>query len=146
MSRYDWNETAREFAGHVGQYRSLVERGAVSVKFVEEESHQVTEEGPVVVGVFSNDNYSTDDRAQRLVELVRDRLKECDAEELGFGLSRDGATWAMLVSAEKGCCQTSAGRAFQREMLKNDLEEVVCDSWRELTEAPMGSALHTFKK
>jgi hypothetical protein len=132
MNVYDWNETAKGLARQMRQCRITVERGAVPLRLVDETTRppRFVEDGPIVLGVFGNDNYRTDATARRAVELLRQRLRETDARELGFGVSEDGLTWALLVGAERTRYQTAPGRALQRELLKCFLEEAVWNAWQ----------------
>ena len=52
------------------------------------------------------------------------------ASELGFALSPDGYTWAVLVQARQQPYQTAAGHVFQMELLKEALAETVQGAWR----------------
>jgi hypothetical protein len=61
-------------------------------------------------------------------------------EELGFGISNDKSTWAILVEAEKGPYQTKAGREFQKELLKISLEEVIWQARRDTDPAAENAA------
>lgn len=70
-------------------------------------------DGSKLVGIFGNDNYLADRRARREVELVRRRLASEQVKELGFGLSHDGQSWALLFQADAPAARTPAGRAFQ---------------------------------
>jgi hypothetical protein len=109
-----------------------VERGAVPLRLVDEslQPPRPVEDGPLVLGVFGNDNYDADVKARRAVELVRKRLRDSDARELGFGVSEDGQTWALLVGADKSRYQTVTGRLLQRELLKAFLEDAVWNAWQ----------------
>ena len=109
-----------------------MQRGAVPVRVVEEvlgrPSHFL-DEGAAVVGVFGNDNYIAEPRSQREVELIRRRLRELAAHEVGFGLSQDGFSWALLVGCDDRRYRTGMGKAMQRELLKITLEEAVSQAW-----------------
>ena len=86
-----------------------------------------------------NDNYGADGKARWEVDLVRQWLKNTGIEELGFGLSADSHTWALLVRADSQHYQTDVGRAFQMEMLKASLDDALRGAWRtacELTRNP----------
>jgi len=131
MNRSQWDETARRFADHMGQFRTLVERGVAPIRFLEETTMNDLTDCPVVVGVFGNDR-SQADEAQRELDLVRGRLKETDASELGFGVNDDGTTWALLVGVESSQYQTVAGQTMQRELFKAFLEDAVWGAWRQI--------------
>jgi hypothetical protein len=110
----------------------MVERGALPLRLVDETTKppRTVEDGPLVLGVFGNDCYLTDAKARREVELLRQRLKDAEARELGFGVSEDGRTWALLVGVDRNRYQTEAGRGLQRELLKVFLEEAVWHAWQ----------------
>jgi hypothetical protein len=130
MNREQWDATAQRFADHMGQYCTLVERGVAPIRFLEENSMTDIRDCPVVVGVFGNDNQQAE-QAQREIELVRDRALEIAATPLGFGLSSDGATWALILGVENSRYQTRAGQTLQRELLKTFFEEAVWSAWRQ---------------
>lgn len=142
MSRAQWNETTRRFAEHMGQFRSVVERGVAPIRFLEESNMSDLTDCPVVVGVFGNDQSQTEE-ARREQDLVRERLREIAASELGFGVSEDGDTWAMLVGVETSRYQTVAGQTMQRELFKAFLEEAVWGAWRQIQYEMIRNALST---
>jgi hypothetical protein len=126
------NDVARGLAAHVRKNLAAIERGAVPVRLVEETVGPLgfRDEDAGVVGVFGNDNYASEVRARREVELIRLRLRDLGAEELGFGLSQDGYTWALLVRGDDRRFRTLAGKLMQREMLKIALEQAVQQAWQ----------------
>jgi hypothetical protein len=130
MLRRTLNDVARGLATHARKNLATVERGAVPVRLVEESIGplRTIEEG-AVVGLFGNDNYIAEARARREVVLIRQRLKDIPAEEIGFGLSQDGYTWALLVRADDRHFGTAAGKTMYRELLKMHLEEAVRQAW-----------------
>jgi hypothetical protein len=88
-----------------------------------------TRDGSMAVGVFGNDNYILDGKSRREAELVRRQLKEAAIEELGFGLSYDGYTWALLARPDDQRYQTVVGKMLQAELLKVRIEEMVEKAW-----------------
>jgi hypothetical protein len=132
MWRKSLNEVASGLAAHVRKNLAFVERGAVPVRLVDETSGPMrfVEQGGAVVGVFGNDNYVAESRARQEVQLIRQRIREIAAEEIGFGLSQDGYTWALLVHCDDNRYQTATGKALQRELLKVALEDAVCQAWQ----------------
>lgn len=122
MVKHNWSDFTSALAVYVRQKMSTVDRGTVMIR--------CTGDGSLIAGVFGNDNYVRDDRSRREATLVRHQLKEMAAEELGFAISPDGYTWAVLVQANQNGYHTLAGRAFQMEMLKNCLEEIVQRAWQ----------------
>jgi hypothetical protein len=130
MTQSDWDETAKGLAGFVHNFRVLVERGAIPLRF-RDDAASIREEArsPLVVGVFGNDN-DQGPSAGREVELIRDELKGAALEELGFGLNEDGSSWAMVIGAGKDRFQTVAGKVFHRELLQIFLEDLVWRAWR----------------
>jgi hypothetical protein len=130
------NDIACGLAAHVRKNLAFVERGALPVRLVDDTAGlvRVVEEG-AVLGVFGNDNYIAETKARREVELTRRRLREFGAEEVGFGLSQDGYTWALLVRCAQHRYQTETGKALQRELLKFKLEDAVGRAWRDACDA-----------
>jgi hypothetical protein len=135
MNIYDWDETAREFARHVCQFRGTASRGALALKFIDESVRppRFVEDAPLVVGVFGIDRFVADPLARFQVDLVRQRLHEFDAAELGFGVSADGSVWVLLVGTAPDRYRTAAGKAMQKELLKLSLEQKVWDAWRKVS-------------
>jgi hypothetical protein len=88
MSAYDnnWRDEA-EGAARVAACGEIaeIERGALPW------------DSPGVSVVFGNDGYDLHERARSSVDHLRGLLGDEGIEELGFGTSGDGATWAMLV-------------------------------------------------
>ena len=60
-------------------------------------------------GVVRNDDYRNDDKVCREVALVRDGLREAGLEEVGFGTSHDGYSWALLVKTDTDSYNTLVG-------------------------------------
>jgi hypothetical protein len=133
MLRRSLNEIASGLAAHVRKNLASVERGAVPVRLVDETTGPVrfADPGSGVVGVFGNDNYVAEARSRREVELIRRQLRAMGAEEVGFGLSQDGFTWALLARCDDGRYRTASGKAMQRELLKMALEEAVRQAWQQ---------------
>ncbi len=130
MLRRNLNEVARQFAAHARKNLASVARGAVPLRLVEEPPTLFPQDlSGSVVGVFGNDNYIAEPRSRREVEVMRLHLRGLAAVELGFGLSRDGFTWAMVVHRDDRRYQTKAGKAMQRELLKIAMEETVNLAW-----------------
>jgi hypothetical protein len=123
MTGYDWNETARGLAGFVQKFRFLVQRGVVPLQVEKKHAQREVDEDSLLFGVFGNDEGGAEHRE---AEAVRNHLHDDPTlHELGFGVSGDGATWAILIAAEQTHYQTAAGRACQRELLKISLEDAV---------------------
>ncbi len=127
---------ATDLATHVRQNWCFVPRGAVPVRLIEESNGRIhfVEDGTAVVGVFGNDNYRADAKARREVELIRELLTDADAQEVGFGLSQDGFSWALLVRVNDRHYETQAGKTLQKELLKVYLEDAVSRAWRHACE------------
>jgi hypothetical protein len=121
----------RTFAGVLASYARLnlanVHRAAMLVR--------LNHPGMLVAAVFGNDSYTTDGVARREVELLRQQLIDAAIEELAFGLSQDGYTWALLVKADTREMTTQAGKLFRTEMLKGYLDEAVWAAWRSASSA-----------
>jgi hypothetical protein len=143
MTQYSWNETANGLARQVRKTYAFVKRGVVPLRFVDDSVSppRFVDDAPLVVGVFGNDSYLWDDKTRREVDMVRERLKEMPVEEMGFGLSDDGHTWALLVGTDHGRYQTKAGRVMQKELLKALLEQTVWNAWRQVAGMPVDNRL-----
>lgn len=122
MVPYNWRLFSRMLALYVRQQMGTTERGAMLIR--------CTADGSMVAALYGNDGYARDARSRCEVELVRRWLKDAAVEELGFGLSSDGVTWALVLRAEKQTYQTQAGRTFQMEMLKALLDDIVWKAWK----------------
>jgi hypothetical protein len=99
-----------------------IQRAAFRIRYNDEET--------VAVAVFGNDNYSADEGVRHEVEAIRQRLRDASIEELGFGLSPDGVTWALVLKVDNGRYHTAIGRAFQVEMVKAFLDDIITGAWR----------------
>jgi len=129
LTHAQWDETANAFAEYVRQFRTLAERGVAPIRVLEEEATTTdVATCPVVVGVFGND-YHRLREAQREIDLVRDRLRKMNAVELGFGVSHDDGTWALLIGGEASSYVTMPGQTMQRELFKAALEDAVWSAW-----------------
>jgi hypothetical protein len=64
-----------------------------------------------------------------VVELVRVWLTAAGARDLGFGLSPDGLSWAIILRIDNRRYQTAAGRAFYAELVRAEVEEEVERAW-----------------
>jgi hypothetical protein len=128
MNVKTWREFATDLALYARTKLFETHRGAVLVRR--------TSDGNVVAAVFGNDNYAFDGRSRREVELIRQQIRKGSLAELGFGLSTDGYSWAILVEADQHTCQTVVGKAFQVEMARATLEEAVWDAWRRACGVP----------
>jgi hypothetical protein len=82
-------------------------------------------EESLVVVVFGNDDYSSDDRSHHDVESFREALTETGNDELGFSLSPDGESWVLLTRPDLSRNQTYVAKVFQLEMLKASLDDFV---------------------
>jgi hypothetical protein len=143
MTQYCWSETANGLAQQVHARYGFVKRGVVPLRFVDEMAGQThfVEDAPLVVGVFGNDQSLGDLNTRREVELIRERLHDLDAAEMGMGFSDNGQTWALLVGTDKDRYQTRAGRALQKELLKASLEQIVWNAWRQVSGMPADNTL-----
>jgi hypothetical protein len=79
----------------------------------------------LVIALFGNDDYQTDGQVQKEIDGFRQDMEETGNEELGFGLSPDGRTWALVIKPDLDRNQTIPARIFQVEMLKSFLEDIV---------------------
>jgi hypothetical protein len=112
---------ASMLAAYVKKNLEVMPRGAMLVRCINDNS--------TVAAVFGNDNYMASLHTQREVELVRRQLGQARVEELGFGLSPDGSSWALLVKPDPSRYQTAAGQAFHMEMFRILLEDTVNGAW-----------------
>jgi hypothetical protein len=80
----DWNESARAHAVFRRQMSPDVPRAAEVL-------------APGVSVVFGHDDFARDDRARAAVALLRGQFRSAGLTELGFGLSHDERTWAIVV-------------------------------------------------
>jgi hypothetical protein len=121
--------TSREsktFAANLATYVRLrmaeVPRSALVVR--------CTGDGSMLGAVFGNDRYLANHLAKKEVGLIRQHLKEAGLEEIGFGLSHDGQSWALLVRTDVEGLQTNTAKAFRTEMYRAYLEDLVWAAWR----------------
>lgn len=99
-----------------------------------------TTDGSIVAAVFGNDEYANNPQALQEVELLRAQLKEAQIDELAFGVTGDGRSWALLVRADTSGLQTALGRAFRAEMLRAYLNDAVWAAWRTAGGVPVKEA------
>jgi hypothetical protein len=96
----DWNETARAHAAFRRQMSPDVPRAAETL-------------GPGVSVAFGNDDFACDDRVRAAVGLLRRQLRSAGLTELGFGLSHDERTWAVVVqTGDADALRASLDTAF----------------------------------
>src|SRR6185437_9385405 len=88
-----------------------------------------------LVGAFGNDGYTKDNRAQREVSALRRRLQEVALEELGFGLSDDGHTWALLVQPRTLPCDPP-GFEIAPEAVAAFVDKAVWAAWQLVCTVP----------
>jgi hypothetical protein len=122
MAVQDLRTFASILALYVKQNMASLHRGAFMVRCVAD--------GSLVAAIFGNDGYAGDEKTRREVGLVREWLREGQVEELGFGLTPDYSSWALLVRADTSRFQTPLGKAFCTEMFKAYLEDTVEAAWQ----------------
>jgi hypothetical protein len=146
MIPYDWNETARCLARQVGSGHLVSGWGVVRLRLVDDSTDppNFLEDGPLVVAVFGNDNYYTDSKAREVVERVRRHLPDAGADEMGFAVNAEGASWVLLAGADGSRFQTKAGKTMQKLLLEAFLDDVVWTAWRDIYGAP-GIIEHLFQ-
>jgi hypothetical protein len=117
---------SRTFASNLATYVRLrmadVPRSALVVR--------CTGDGSMLGAVFGNDQYLANHLVKKEVGLIRQQLRQVGMEELGFGLSHDGQSWALLIRTDLDKLQTSAAKALRTEMVRSYLEELVWAAWR----------------
>jgi hypothetical protein len=128
MAQRNWSEFAAQFALYARSKLATNERGTLLIR--------CTGDGTMLAGVYGNDNYRANSKSRHEALLVRQRLKDLAAAELGFALSPDGYTWALLVQARQKPYRTSAATLFEMEMFKATLDETVQGAWRAACERP----------
>jgi len=99
-----------------------VNRGTFQIRIPDEE--------PMAAAAFGNDDYSHDVEVRREIAMLRGCLSDRAADELGFGTSDDGRSWALIVRPQSWRYRTAVGKKFQTEMLKGFLGDVVQGTWR----------------
>jgi hypothetical protein len=114
-----------------------IQRAAFRIRYHDDET--------VALALFGNDNYSADSRIRREVAQIRLRLRDVAIEELGFGLSRDGHTWALLLKVNNEGFHTKPGKAFPVEMAKAFLDDIIHGGWRAAGELCPDSAVWLLK-
>jgi hypothetical protein len=83
-------------------------------------------EDHLIIAIFGNDNYTGDSRLNSEIEGYREQLSGTGNDELGFALSPDGATWVLLTRPKLERNLTLSAKVFQLEMLKSQLDDIVC--------------------
>jgi hypothetical protein len=79
----------------------------------------------LIIALFGNDDYQTNGQVQKEIDGFRQDIVETGNQELGFGLSPDGLTWALVIKPDLERNQTIPAKVFQVEMLKCFLEDIV---------------------
>jgi hypothetical protein len=100
---------------------SIPQRGALIIEDQDEE--------PVAAAIFGKDDYESDGRTRLEVDYLRQQLRDRGVEELAFGLSPDGFAWVLLVRSHECRYRTLVGKAFQMEMFKYFLDDLVQLAW-----------------
>lgn len=121
MAQKDWDEFAGELTVHVRRHWQSLHRGAVLMPCIDEAA--------TFALVFANNEGAAPEAVHQEVDLIRQRVRDEDMEDLGFGLSDDGCTWTLVIRIQTQLCQTEVGRVLQRELLKIRLEEAVQKAW-----------------
>lgn len=117
----NWNPLAVGLANYMREFRPHVQRGALVIRLPRGTGQ--------LVGAFGNDGYTAEDRVKREVSALRWLLGKAALEELGFGLSDDGHTWALLVRPGKFRCDPP-GAEIAPEALTAFVEDAVWEAWR----------------
>ena len=122
MSVINLDTFASILATYVRQRLADVHRAALLVRS--------SKDGSVLAAIFGNDDYARNVTARREVELVRQHLRDAAVQEMAFGLSPDGHSWALLVKADNHGLGTKIGQQFRTEMLRAYLDDAVWAAWR----------------
>lgn len=120
-----WNEPAQRLARSAACVRQHKLHGAIAVHFQDDGDVPALESGPIILGIFSNEDLLANPRGRLVLTCVRRELREYGLEELAFGFSEDLGTWAMMLAASDEH-ETKLGRDFHREMLLIELEDLLC--------------------
>ncbi len=123
----NWNALAIGLAAYMRESRPHVPRGALVIRLPRGTGQ--------LVGAFGNDGYTTDDRVRREVSALRRRLGKAAFEELGFGLSEDGHTWALLIRPGRPPCDPS-GVEIAPVGLTAFVDDAVWEAWRRACAGP----------
>ena len=122
-----WAPLANGLARYVREFLPDSRRGALPIRLPRGQGQ--------VVGVFGNDGYAADGRVKREVAALRRRLREAALEELGFGLSEDGHTWALLIRPGRPPCDPS-GVEIAPVGLTAFVDDAVWEAWRRACAGP----------
>ena len=117
MGVSDWNAAASNVAGDIRQNRYPFQRGLVCIP--------CPEEGMVVAWMLGNDGYALKAEVKRELTIIRQRLTGSEVQELGFGLSNDGHSWALALKADNRRYQTAIGKALHLQLLKIHLNDTI---------------------
>jgi hypothetical protein len=121
MALYNGKVSATLLAIYVRYKLSAVPYGTLLIRAVAD--------GNLIAAVFGNESYLFNDAVKRQVELIRYWIRDSGTQELGFGISPDGHSWAMLIHVDHGSLQTVAGKTFHAEMFQCGLDDAVRKAW-----------------
>lgn len=111
----DWNDLATVLANFVRERLTAVVRGSMMIP--------VPADQGVFVVVFGNRRGEAD--VAEPVEEVRQRLRGGPFQELGFGKTKEGSNWALLLHAELRPYDTAVGQRFQKEILRAFIDDAM---------------------
>jgi hypothetical protein len=117
----NWKALAIGLAAYAREFLPDVRRGALALRLPLGVGY--------VAGAFGNDGYAEDSRARTEVAALRERLQQAGLEELSFGLSKDGHTWALLVGPGRSQQQTPDD-GIPAEALVAFVDDAVWDAWK----------------
>jgi 2-polyprenyl-6-methoxyphenol hydroxylase-like FAD-dependent oxidoreductase len=123
MAEKIWKAAALMVAAHIRTHHYDFQRGLLLIPRSQDDT--------VIVWVFGNDPEPDETTLDHEVERIRSRLQEKPLEELGFGLSADHHTWVLVLRTDTSGHHTKAGKAFQLEMLKSWLDDVIQQAWND---------------
>jgi hypothetical protein len=118
-----WDSAATDVAGNVRDNRYPFQRGLICIP--------CPSDGMVVAWLLGNDGFELRREVKRELELIRQGLKAAELEELGFGLSGDGHTWALALKADSQRYLTPAGKSLHLELLKIHLNDAILRAARQ---------------
>ncbi len=118
-----WRAAATMVAAHIRAHHYDFQRGLLLIPRSQDDK--------VIVWVFGNDPDPSAEASEAEMDLIRSRIQDRPLEELGAGFSQDRHTWVLVLRTDNSNYHTRAGKAFNLEMLKTWLDDVIQQAWQE---------------